>query len=181
MLGSCSKKNLWNRKYQIECAWKAQDDQNRLKWEKVVMFHESQTARLIPVCVTPEEGMWNNTAWCCTVQTMPQKPSPLLVVTDWLSQWCWTCFSFGLRCKWWIFSVRREKSLLNCISTGNTSQQAIPLEVSAEQVGVLWLQGQDRVGWYPSGGRLQNATWEISKSKKGVRKGGGSQHTAIKN
>lgn len=36
---------------------KTQDDQKRLKWEKVAMFHESQPARLIIACVTPEEGM----------------------------------------------------------------------------------------------------------------------------
>lgn len=56
-----------------------------------------------------------------------------------------------------------------------------PLKVPAEQLGVLWLEGQNRVGWHLSAGILWNASWEISKSKKGIRKGGGSQKTAIKN
>lgn len=83
-----------------------------------------------------------------------------------------TCFSFGLRCKSWIFSVEREKSLLNCISTGiASSQQSTPLKVPAEQLGVLWLEGLNRVGWHVSGGRLQNASWEISNCKKDVQEG----------
>lgn len=45
------------------------------------------------------------------------------------------------------FHVGREKSLLNCIPTENTTtQQTAPLKVPAEQLGVLWLEGQDRVG-----------------------------------
>ena len=70
---------------------------------------------------------------------------------------------------------------MNYIPTGNTSSRHVtPPKVPAEQVGVLWLEGRGRAGWHPLGGRLRNAGREISKSKKGSRKQGGSQQTAIK-
>lgn len=147
------------------------------------MFLESQPAILMTLCVTPGEGLGyvRNNAWCCTTQTTPQKPSPFPGVKSWFSPWCQARFSFGLGHKCWSFSLGTGKALLNCIPAGNTSsQQTTPPKVPAEQLGVLRLEGQGRAGWHPSGGRLRNAGRGISKSKKGSRKGGGSQQTAIK-
>lgn len=96
-----------------------------LRWSNLIKMGKGGYVFWVTACHFNHSLQWmryvsTNTAWCCTTQTSPQKPSPFPGVKSCFSQQCQAHFSFAFGCKCWSFSLGGQKAFLNCTPTGNT-------------------------------------------------------------